>query len=83
MIQTPPEGRTKAIRLLKEGKVKAELITDRNVHFRVEGDTGTYTVKFNRIENEWSCDCKRWVMKGLQCSHILACELFLSKLNVT
>jgi hypothetical protein len=83
MTTNPLEGRMKAIRLLKEGKVKAELITDRNIHFRVEGDTGTYTVKFNRVENEWSCDCKRWVMKGLQCSHILASELLLSKLNLT
>ena len=75
-----PYGRTKAIRLLKEGRVVVELITSRNIHFNVKGDSGSYTVKYNRQNKTWSCDCKRWVIKSLECSHILASSLILPKL---
>lgn len=69
----------KAKRLVEENKIKVDKITDKAVYFKVEGDTDTYSVIFNKKENTWSCDCMFSTLKQLECSHRLACKLLADK----
>ena len=65
----------KSAKIFQEGRVKKEIETDRRIHFKVLGDTETYAVTLDKTKNEWTCDCKYWVMKQKECSHISAAKL--------
>ena len=70
------ETREKGIWLFREGRVKKDMDADRRIYFTVRGETETHSVIFDKVRNEWSCDCKYNSMKGRECSHIYACKLF-------
>jgi len=69
------EVRKKSYLLFKEGKVRKEVETDKRIHFRVEGETDTHSVIFDKEKNSWFCDCRWSSLKGSICSHILAAKL--------
>jgi hypothetical protein len=71
------EVETKAKNLVKEGKVKKEIETEKRIHFKVQGETEVHSVIFNKEKNEWECDCPFSTLKEKECSHIVACKLFL------
>jgi hypothetical protein len=68
------EVKSKAENLLKEGKVKKEVETEKRIHFKVQGETETHSVIFDKERNEWACDCPFSTLKEKECSHILACK---------
>jgi len=70
------EIREKGLRLLGEGNVKKDLDADKRAYFTVQGETEKHSVIFDKVRNEWSCDCKFSSMKNRECSHIYACKLF-------
>lgn len=70
----------KAKRLVEENKIKVEEITDKSIYFKVEGDTDTYSVIFNKKNNTWRCDCMFSSLKKIECSHRLACKLLADKI---
>jgi len=84
MVSDRGSGKTyilnKAKKLVEENKIEVVEITDKRVHFKVKGDTDTYSVIFDKKENTWSCDCRYSSIKGIECSHRLACKLLADKI---
>jgi len=66
----------KAVNLIKEGKVKKEMETDKRVHYVVEGTDEKHSVIFDKKTQKFSCDCKWSSLKDKECSHMIACRLF-------
>jgi len=62
--------------LFKEKKVKKELETDKRIHFSVKSGLENHSVIFDKVKNEWICDCSFWSLKFQPCSHIQASQLF-------
>lgn len=75
-MKVSKEVRRKGYLLFKKGKVKKVLETDRRIHFRVEGETDTHSVIFDKEKKEFSCDCPFFTLHQKICSHIVACKLF-------
>ena len=71
--------REKAFKLLRENRVKKELETNLRIHFAVEGETEVHDVIFDKVRKIWSCDCRYFALHQKECSHILACKLFIEK----
>ena len=65
----------KAVRMVREGRVKKEMDTDKRTHYNVEGETESHSVIFNKSKNDWSCDCRFSSLQERECSHIAACKL--------
>jgi uncharacterized Zn finger protein len=63
--------------LLKQGKVKKELETDKRIHFLVLGESKDHSVIFEKEKNEFRCDCEYFSLHFKPCSHVYACKLFL------
>jgi len=54
--------------------------TDLHIHFIVDSNERHYVI-FDKLKNEWRCDCKWWTLKNTECSHIMACKLKLVELS--
>ena len=61
--------------LFRDGKIEKELETDKRIHFKVEGETETHSVIFDKEKNSWFCDCRWGSLKNSTCSHIFAAKL--------
>jgi hypothetical protein len=70
----------KARRLLREGKVKIDLETEVRIHLTVKSSEEHYVI-YDKLRNEFICDCKWFSLKRQECSHILACKLYLKNLG--
>jgi len=68
------EIKGKALKLLKENKIKKELETEKHVHFKVQGKSDVYSVIFDKEKNKWECECRYWSLTQKDCSHIIACK---------
>ena len=68
----------KAIQILKEGRVKLDLETDKRTHFKVKGDSEEHSVIFDKEKNNFLCDCKYGSLKEGYCSHIESSILLLT-----
>lgn len=77
MNEISEEVRKKAQLLVKEGRVKKELETDKRIHFKVKGETEEHSVIYDKEKDEYSCDCKYFSLKQKECSHILGCKIML------
>ncbi|MCS7123311.1 MAG: hypothetical protein RMJ17_01920 [Candidatus Aenigmarchaeota archaeon] len=66
----------KAYKLLREDKVKKDLETGKRIYFVVKS-TEEYSVFFDKEKDKWFCDCKYFSLKLKECSHIIACKLYL------
>ena len=75
MDKISEEVRKKGYTLFKNGNVKKELETAKRIHFKVVGETETHSVIFDKIKNEWGCDCRFFALKERGCSHIYAAKL--------
>jgi len=69
----------KAAALLREGRVKKDVETDRRIHFLVHGETDDHIVVYDKVKEEWSCDCKFSSLREKECSHVYASKLLLKK----
>lgn len=69
----------KARRLVKSGKVRKDLETERRIHFIVKGETDVHYVTFDKEKREWSCDCQFFTLKEGECSHIIASKMLLKE----
>jgi len=69
----------KAKKLVREGRVKIDLISRARIYFQVEGESEVHSVILDRERNRWSCDCAYFALKEKECSHILAAKIFLKK----
>jgi len=67
--------RKKAVKLLESNRVKKELETDRRIHFSVQGETEEHSVIYDKLKDEWVCDCRYWSLRQKTCSHIIAAQL--------
>jgi len=73
------EVEDKAKNLIKGGRVKKETETEKRIHFKVQGETETHSVIFDKEKGKLSCDCKYFTLKEGYCSHIEAVRIFLKK----
>jgi len=78
-MEVSEEVKRKAENLLKDGKVKKEVETEKRTHFKVQGETEIHSVIFDKMKNEWECDCPYSTLKQGYCSHIEAARLLLKK----
>ena len=62
-------ARSKAARLLTEGRVVIDIARDRYVRAYVRGDSGTF-YEVVHDKGTWSCPCP-----SSRCSHVLAVQL--------
>jgi uncharacterized Zn finger protein len=80
MEQKASEGiRKKGQLLFEQGRTRKELETDKRIHFRVKGETETHLVIFDKEKNEYSCDCRYFALTQKTCSHIVASDMFKTK----
>jgi len=79
MKRTSWRTRRKGYWLFKQGKVKKEIETDKRIHFTVDTDSKNHSVIYDKIKGDWSCDCSYYSLKFKDCSHIIACRLFLER----
>jgi len=69
----------KARRLLREGRVSKDFENELRIHFTVRSDRETHYVIYDKVKDKFICDCKWFSLKGIECSHILACKMLLEK----
>ena len=69
---------SKAEKLVQENKVKREVENEKRAHFAVEGETEVHSVIFDKLKNEWTCDCSYNTLKGKTCSHIMASQKIMA-----
>lgn len=69
----------KARRIIDEDKIKATLKSEDRYQFKVKGDSKGYTVGIDIDSGESFCPCQ---FQGENCSHQLACHLFLAGIGV-
>jgi len=67
--------------LLRDGKVKKEMETERRIYFEVSGESDTHSVIFDKNNNSWNCDCRYFALNQRECSHILSSQLLWLKTN--
>jgi hypothetical protein len=65
--------------LFKNGKVKKEIESPNRVHFTVINNEEDKQVMYDKSKDNWSCDCRYYALKLKDCSHILACKLFMEE----
>lgn len=70
------EVQKKGLELFEAGKVKKEIETGKRIHFKVFGETEEHSVIFDKEKNQFACDCKYFVLKQKECSHIYAAKLY-------
>ena len=75
--------RRKGYWLFKNGKVKKEIDSQKRLHFTVFNDEENHQVIYDKTRNSWSCDCKFYALKLKDCSHIIACKLFMRDENAS
>jgi hypothetical protein len=75
MENVSDEIKAKGEILLRDGKVKKEMETDRRTYFKVLGETDTHSVFFDKKKNEWECDCAFFALQQKTCSHIIASKM--------
>jgi hypothetical protein len=63
--------------LVRDGKVVKEFESSQRIYFTVFSKS-QHSVIFDKEREEWSCDCQFFSLKQKECSHILACKLFLN-----
>jgi len=63
--------------LFKKGNVKKDIETDKRDHFTVMNGEEDHQVTFEKTKDSWSCDCRFYSLKLTDCSHIIACKLFM------
>lgn len=78
-MEISKEVKRKAENLLKEGKVKKEIETNKRIHFKVIGETATHSVIFDKEKGRWECDCEYFTLKEGICSHIVASKSSIKK----
>jgi uncharacterized Zn finger protein len=64
--------------IFKDGKVKKDIETDRRIHFLVKGKKDHFVI-FDKIKNEFSCDCEFYSLHLKSCSHIIASQMYLNE----
>jgi hypothetical protein len=67
-------------RYLKENKIVPLFRNEKVETFIVEGDTGTWNVRFQKDKNLWSCDCKN--LRLNYCIHIICCQRFKNEKRI-
>ncbi|MEM5802096.1 MAG: hypothetical protein QXQ18_01785 [Candidatus Aenigmatarchaeota archaeon] len=67
----------KAMKLLRGNKVNIDIETEKRTHFTVKGETEEHMVVYDKIQGKWLCDCKFFVLKEKECSHIYASKILL------
>lgn len=63
----------------RQGKVKKDLETDKRIHFSVKSNDKEYFVIYDKVKNEFTCDCCYFSLHQKSCSHILASEMWLKE----
>ena len=71
-----PSKYRKARELVRNQKVRCEGLIGSSVYFKVQTDS-LHDVIFKIPGRKWLCDCEYYTRKGKDCSHILACKMFL------
>jgi len=79
MGKVSKDVKEKGALLLREGKVKKEIETDKRIHFKVQGETEEHSVIFDKAKGELICDCKWSSLKKGVCSHAYCVMLLLGK----
>ena len=69
------EIKAKAEFLLRDGKVKKELDTEKRIYFKVSGESDVHSVIFDKKKNRWECDCRYFALNQKECSHIVASKM--------
>ena len=69
--------RRKGYWLFKNGKVRKEVDTPKRIHFTIFNDEENRQVMYDKTKDCWSCDCRFYALKLKDCSHIIACKLFM------
>ena len=67
--------------LFKNNQVKKEVDTAKRIHFTVKGKEEDHYVIYDKLKDEYQCDCKFYSIKFDDCSHIIACKEYMSDEN--
>jgi hypothetical protein len=78
-MEISKEIEQKAQELVREGKVKKEIETDKRIHYRVRGETEEHFVIFDKSRSSYACDCRYFALQGKECSHIVAARMLKEK----
>ena len=81
MVGVSWKTRRKGYWLFKNGKVLKEIETEKRCHFTILNEEENHQVIYDKEKENWSCDCRFFALKLSDCSHIIACKLFLRDEN--
>jgi len=69
----------KARRLVMENRVKFVGLIGSSLYFSVKSKEREHKVIFRIPTRKWLCDCEYFSIKAKDCSHIIACKLWLRR----
>lgn len=70
----------KARKLVKEGRVRLDFETSKRSYFIVYSRE-IHSVIYEKNEKKFICDCKYFSVKSKECSHILACKIYMGMIK--
>jgi hypothetical protein len=65
----------KADELVRKGRVRKDVETDKRAHFSVKGETEEHLVIFDKTKKSFTCDCRYFSLQGKECSHIVGARI--------
>lgn len=69
--------RRKGYWLFRNNKVVKDVETEKRIHFTILNENENHQIMYDKIKDSWSCDCRFFALKLSDCSHIIACKLFV------
>ena len=69
----------KAKRLVKENRVRFDFETFKRIYFTVYSRE-VHSVIYEKSKKNFICDCKYFSVKQKECSHIIACKIYMGLL---
>ncbi|MBR9679856.1 MAG: hypothetical protein GOU99_02295 [Candidatus Altiarchaeota archaeon] len=73
-----PDKFRKAQKLMKSGKVVSKGLIGSSIYFTVKSNKDRHVI-FRVPGQTWICDCEYYVLKGKECSHMIACKMLLKE----
>ena len=72
------QGKTYKGRIKKAKKIavaiEKSMETQSTIYFKAPGTEETHELMYNKRTKKWNCDCRHYVMRATQCSHIIAAQ---------
>lgn len=70
----------KAKKLVKENRIRLDFQTSKRIYFTVYSRE-VHSVIYEKDNRKFVCDCKYFSVKSRECSHIIACKIYMGMIK--